>query len=749
MVPNGRGRAAILVIGLAAVSATGCSLEMLPPASELSAAPQVLTIRADPPEAHPGEVVNLEALVHWPGDDWEAHWLICMPQGADGLSSCVADNFPADGVVPDCVTAPTASLCRVGGGITTQVLVPPFLQLPPDVSFPVLVQLLAARESEGWTGCLDAVANGEPNEDCLLAIKIAWVSSDPQPNRNPEPVSLVVGGQTHDALAPPLLLTQDASDLGDFSVLLELVVDATSVDEMVDDDGVAQDAALDVAWFVTCGTIDVEGGGTLRGDDSLNPRKMNCTPPPDGVGPGTCSAAQATWSPQEPGTCVVHAVVNDGRGGIGFLTRTFEVRGTPAIEEDITLSACNCGGGGGGGGGGARGFIFGIGAPPSLLLLGLPLLLWLFGRRWRARDVGKVPTPMAQKPRPRSLVSLLLLGLVFGGSAGCGDSGGGDNHTVDAATPPAPIEVSGPSGRIDFAYHLALAEEDPTGQIRTYDVNLGALPPGLSLALDGTVSGTPTASGIYEVIIWGDSGCLDASCRLVVLLTIEVLPVILLSGYGPFAGVPDNPSWAGVAPLHEALIGGYDVRTIELTVTWDHAWEVFEMEYERLRPAMVIGAGVAMGELVIRLESRAANYALGEDVDGVIKDELIDPDGEARTSGLPLADLLELLQNEGYPVVISDNAGTYLCNYLFYLLMRRVEAEPAAANILGGFVHVPGEDVVSIADMTDAWQLMLGYLAGYRDSLQRKERRPGDRPWKASVHRPPRYLYSRALPDLR
>jgi len=342
--------------------------------------------------------------------------------------------------------------------------------------------------------------------------------------------------------------------------------------------------------------------------------------------------------------------------------------------------------------------------------------------------------------------SLLLLGVALGGPAGCGDTGEGSSHNADAAAPPQPIDVTGPEGRIDFTYHLSLADQDPTGQVRTYSVALGALPAGLALAPDGTVSGTPTGSGVNEIEVWGDGACGDSSCRLVMHLTIKVLPVILLSGYGPFAGVPENPSWAGVAPLHEELIGGYDVRTIELTVTWDGAWAAYELEYERLQPAIAIAAGVAMGETVIRLESRAANYAEGEDVDGVVKDEPIEAVGVWRDTRLPLADLLELLDGQGYPVAISDNAGTYLCNYLFYLLMRHIELEPASSNTIGGFVHVPGENVVSIPDMTDAWELMLGYLTTYRDSLQRKERRTGDRPWQATVHHPPRYLYARAQP---
>jgi len=362
-----------LAVAWLAGAGGGCSLELLAPASELTDAPQVLTIQAEPPEAHPGDVVTLEARVHWPGDDWEAHWLICVPQGEDALSDCVGDNFPADGVVPDCLTAPDAPLCRAPSGRTTQVLVPPFLQIPPDVFFPVFVELLAARSSVGWTGCLDAVANAAPTPDCLLALKSARISSDPQPNVNPEPTALLVGGVTHDASAP-FGVTQDASDLGEVSVLLELVVDATSVDEIYPDDASPVETALDVAWFVTCGTIDEGGFGAPPGDDSPNPANVNCSPPPDGVGPGTCLPARATWKPREPGTCVVHAVVRDGRGGIGYLTRVFEVRGTAAPDESATLQACNC--------------RAGPDALPSQWLWGLVLLGWLFLRSRKKREGG-------------------------------------------------------------------------------------------------------------------------------------------------------------------------------------------------------------------------------------------------------------------------------------------------------------------------------------------------------------------------
>ena len=63
-----------------------------------------------------------------------------------------------------------------------------------------------------------------------------------------------------------------------------------------------------------------------------------------------------------------------------------------------------------------------------------------------------------------------------------------------------------------------------------------------------------------------------------------------------------------------------------------------------------------------------------------------------------------------------------------------------AMNRIGGFVHVPGADVVSIVDMTTAWEMMLALLVDYHRSLLSKRRRAGDRPIGATIHHPPRYL---------
>jgi pyrrolidone-carboxylate peptidase len=70
------------------------------------------------------------------------------------------------------------------------------------------------------------------------------------------------------------------------------------------------------------------------------------------------------------------------------------------------------------------------------------------------------------------------------------------------------------------------------------------------------------------------------------------------------------------------------------------------------------------------------------------------------------------------PVILSDNAGAYLCNFLFYGIMKKVQAEKdKAPHMLAGFVHVPGPEVVASADMTNAWKVMIESLATHQREL--------------------------------
>ena len=49
--------------------------------------------------------------------------------------------------------------------------------------------------------------------------------------------------------------------------------------------------------------------------------------------------------------------------------------------------------------------------------------------------------------------------------------------------------------------------------------------------------------------------------------------------------------------------------------------------------------------------------------------------------------IVKRLQAEGIPASVSQTAGTFVCNHLFYGLMH--ELENRDKKIKGGFVHIP------------------------------------------------------------
>jgi pyroglutamyl-peptidase len=55
-------------------------------------------------------------------------------------------------------------------------------------------------------------------------------------------------------------------------------------------------------------------------------------------------------------------------------------------------------------------------------------------------------------------------------------------------------------------------------------------------------------------------------------------------------------------------------------------------------------------------------------------------------STLPLKSMREALQLAGIPVEVSQTAGTFVCNHVFYGLMHQLRHR---SGIRGGFVHLP------------------------------------------------------------
>lgn len=118
------------------------------------------------------------------------------------------------------------------------------------------------------------------------------------------------------------------------------------------------------------------------------------------------------------------------------------------------------------------------------------------------------------------------------------------------------------------------------------------------------------------------------------------------------------------------------------------------------QPLVLLHFGVATKAAAFRLERLAANDASFRMPDArgcqPRKQEIAPGRGllTALRCGLPLESICEQLAGQGYNVEVSDNAGRFLCNYVYY---RSTAAALAYGQWHSLFVHVPSFETVDEA----------------------------------------------------
>jgi len=168
------------------------------------------------------------------------------------------------------------------------------------------------------------------------------------------------------------------------------------------------------------------------------------------------------------------------------------------------------------------------------------------------------------------------------------------------------------------------------------------------------------------------------------------LPTVLLTGFDAFGGEPVNPSWDAVSRLDGEMISGHRVAAARLPVEFGGALRVLRGEIAELDPALVLCVGQAGGRAQLSLERVAINLddaRIPDNAGASPVDEAIAADGPAAYfSTLPVKAILCELRDAGIPAEISQTAGTYVCNHVFYGLMHALRARPGTR---GGFIHIP------------------------------------------------------------
>ncbi len=174
------------------------------------------------------------------------------------------------------------------------------------------------------------------------------------------------------------------------------------------------------------------------------------------------------------------------------------------------------------------------------------------------------------------------------------------------------------------------------------------------------------------------------------------VPCVLLTGFDAFGGAHINPSWLAVKALDGELLVGHMIRAAQLPTAFDASLKELKRLLRLHKPALVICVGQAGGRGAISLERVAININDAGIADNTGAQPLYKPvvrgGPAAYFSTLPIKRMLAALQHAGIAAEVSQTAGTYVCNHVFYGLMHELSKKPISASrqlVRGGFVHVP------------------------------------------------------------
>ncbi|WP_029010869.1 pyroglutamyl-peptidase I [Azospirillum halopraeferens] len=162
---------------------------------------------------------------------------------------------------------------------------------------------------------------------------------------------------------------------------------------------------------------------------------------------------------------------------------------------------------------------------------------------------------------------------------------------------------------------------------------------------------------------------------------------ILLTGFQPFDGHEANPT----ALLMERLAGAEGVVTAVLPVEYDTCAAAFDALLEQHDPIAALSFGLSFRTESVLVERLAWNRDESPKADnaGVVREdaEIVPGGPTAYGCGIPVPLLVRTLARAGLPVAISDHAGGFVCNQLYYRARHRIAT--VGPDVPMAFLHVP------------------------------------------------------------
>ena len=176
---------------------------------------------------------------------------------------------------------------------------------------------------------------------------------------------------------------------------------------------------------------------------------------------------------------------------------------------------------------------------------------------------------------------------------------------------------------------------------------------------------------------------------------------LVLTGFGAFPGVEDNPSQALVEHfrLHPDLLPSPRHLAL-LDVDYAAVGSALDVLLEA-EPEALILTGYSNLAAAINLEAQASGLCAADkpDIRGFAPSEAAEPP-ETLTSNCDLPSLRSAVEALGLPCHVSQDAGAYLCNYSYRHVLARIAENQLQTRAL--FVHLPALEGSGLASTSAA-----------------------------------------------
>ncbi|MBI3886124.1 MAG: pyroglutamyl-peptidase I [Opitutae bacterium] len=209
---------------------------------------------------------------------------------------------------------------------------------------------------------------------------------------------------------------------------------------------------------------------------------------------------------------------------------------------------------------------------------------------------------------------------------------------------------------------------------------------------------------------------------------------MLLTGFEPFGGESINPSEEIARALNGRTVAGRAVVGSLLPCVYGAAIKELKHLMKLHQPMLVVCVGQAGGRAEITPERVAINVDDARIPDNAgqqpIDKPVVKGGPAAYWSTLPIKAIVQELRKHHLAAAVSQTAGTFVCNHVFYGLMHALREH---AEVRGGFIHVPylpeqtegpdsgiaGQPSMPLAKMVRGIELALDTAVKYRRDVRR------------------------------